>query len=132
MRLTVADWLAEYRRAWIERDPDAAAALFTDDAPYRRQPYDQPFIGAPGVRSYWANVTATQRDVELEYGTPVVDGNRAAVEWWVTLVNDGTEVTLAGEFMLRFVVLAVRGLAPAPVPRATAANSALAATYELP
>jgi SnoaL-like domain len=102
VQLTVSGWLAEYRRAWIERDPDAAAALFTDDALYREQPYDEPFVGPSGVRDYWARVTATQEAVELEYGTPVVVGDRAAVEWWVTMLNGGAEITLAGEFMLRF------------------------------
>jgi hypothetical protein len=102
MAMTLEEWLTEYRRAWIERDPDAAAALFTDDALYREQPYDEAFAGPEGVRGYWASVTETQADVELEYGTPVVEGNRAAVEWWATLENGGVEITLAGEFMLRF------------------------------
>ena len=102
MTLTVTDWLAEYRRAWIERDPDAAAALFTEYALYREQPYDEPFVGPSRVRDYWARVTATQEAVELEYGTPIVDGDRVAVEWWVTMVNGGAEITLAGSFMLKF------------------------------
>jgi hypothetical protein len=102
MPLTVADWLAEYRRAWIERDPERAAALFTEDALYREQPYDEPFAGRAGVRDYWAGATETQDAVELEYGIPVIDGDRVAVEWWATLVNRGVEITLAGEFMLRF------------------------------
>lgn len=100
--MTVREWLDAYKKAWEERDPDAAAALFTDDAPYREQPYEEPFVGPRGVRDYWARVTATQEGVHLEYGEPVVQGDRAAVEWWVTLVNGGAEVTLAGEFMLRF------------------------------
>jgi hypothetical protein len=102
MPLTVSEWLAEYRRAWIERDPDAAAALFTEYALYREQPYDEPFVGPSRVRDYWARVTATQEAVELEYGTPIVDGDRVAVEWWVTMVNGGAEITLAGSFMLKF------------------------------
>lgn len=102
MPLSVADWLAGYRQAWMERDPDAAAALFTEDASYRVQPYEEAHAGPEGVRAYWAGVTTTQDAVELEYGTPVVEGNRAAVEWWVTLLSDGAEITLAGEFMLRF------------------------------
>jgi hypothetical protein len=102
IRMTVQEWLEAYRKAWEERDPDAAAALFTDGAPYREQPYDEPFIGPQGVRDYWARVTATQDAVHFEYGEPVVQGDRAAVEWWVTLVNSGAEITLAGEFMLRF------------------------------
>jgi SnoaL-like domain len=99
---TPEEWLAAYRKAWIERDPDAAAALFTDDATYQEQPYAEAYAGPQGVRDYWASVTATQADVELEYGTPLVLGDRTAVEWWVTLVNAGVEITLAGEFMLRF------------------------------
>ncbi len=102
MDMTVQEWLDAYRNAWEERDPDAAAALFTDDSTYREQPYDEPFAGPQGVRDYWARVTATQADVHVEYGEPVVQGDRAAVEWWVTMVNGGAEITLAGEFMLRF------------------------------
>jgi SnoaL-like domain len=102
MPLTVSGWLAEYRRAWIERDPDRAAALFAEGAPYRVQPYDEPHIGPSGIRTYWANATATQEAVEVEYGTPVVEGDRVAVEWWVTMLNSGAEITLAGSFILRF------------------------------
>jgi nuclear transport factor 2 (NTF2) superfamily protein len=96
------EWLAAYRVAWIERDPDKAAELFTEDASYLDQPYGQAFVGPEGVRDYWERVTGTQGDVELVYGTPVSSGNRTAVEWWVTLTNDGAPITLAGEFMLTF------------------------------
>ena len=96
------EWLAAYRKAWIERDADAAAALFTEDAVYHEQPYENPFAGRSGVHDYWERVTATQENVELVYGAPVTVGNRSAVEWWVTLTNGGVEITLAGEFMLTF------------------------------
>lgn len=96
------EWLERYRRAWIERDAEAASALFTEDAVYREQPFEPPFAGRGAIRDYWARVTRTQRDVELRYGTPVAAGNRVAVEWWANLVNDGAPVTLAGEFLLLF------------------------------
>ena len=32
--MTTDEWIAEYMRAWRDADPDAAAALFTDDAAY--------------------------------------------------------------------------------------------------
>jgi hypothetical protein len=102
MALTPDEWLAAYREAWIERDPAAAAALFTDDATYQEQPYEEAIAGSAGVRDYWATTTATQRDVDLRYGTPLVVGSRVAVEWWVTLANGGAEITLAGSFMLKF------------------------------
>ncbi len=102
MTSTVIEWLDGYRVAWEQRDPEAAAALFTEDASYREQPYQEPFLGRVGVREYWTNVTATQSGVKFRYGTPVVNGNRAAAEWWVTMQNGGADVTLAGEFMLTF------------------------------
>lgn len=98
----VESWLEAYRVAWETRDPDAAAALFTEDATYLEEPYGEPFLGRDGVRDYWARVTATQSDVEFRTGTPIADGHRAAVEWWVTLRNGGADVTLAGEFWLEF------------------------------
>ena len=102
MSMTTTQWLEGYRDAWHTRDPEAAAALFTEDARYREEPYAEPFEGRAGVRDYWARVTATQEDVDFRYGTPLTVGNRAAVEWWVTLRNGGVDVTLAGEFWLVF------------------------------
>jgi nuclear transport factor 2 (NTF2) superfamily protein len=100
--MTPEDWLAAYRSAWIERDPEAAAALFTEDSTYLEQPYAEPFPGRQGVHDYWARVTETQADIEISYGPPISEGNRTAVEWWVTLTNAGADVTLAGEFFLEF------------------------------
>jgi hypothetical protein len=33
-------------------------------------------------------------------GRPIVDGNRVSVEFWTTMNNDGTEVTLPGCMLL--------------------------------
>jgi hypothetical protein len=99
---SVQDWLDGYRKAWEERDPEAAAALFTEDSQYREQPYEDAFRGADGVRSYWARVTETQADVALRWGTPVTEGDRTFVEWWVTMTNGGAPVTLAGSMLLLF------------------------------
>lgn len=100
--LDVPKWLSAYREAWHSRDPQAAAALFAPGSHYHEQPYEEPFHGPEGVREYWTKVTSTQDEVNLRWGTPFVDGNRAAVEWWVTLLNDGAEVTLAGAMILVF------------------------------
>ena len=97
-----ADWLERYRLAWIERDSDAAGRLFTEDATYREQPFQPPFVGRAAIRNYWANVTASQTAVEVRYGKSIVDGRRLAVEWWANLQADGAPITLAGEFLLSF------------------------------
>jgi hypothetical protein len=99
---SVEAWLEGYRRAWVRRDPDAAAALFTADAVYQEQAFEPAYVGREAIRGYWATVTATQSDVELRYGAPVVAGRKAAVEWWTNLRDAGADVTLAGEFMLTF------------------------------
>jgi ketosteroid isomerase-like protein len=102
MAMTPTQWLAAYQKAWVERDADAAAALFTEDATYAEQPYEAAFAGRRGIRDYWARVTATQSDIEMTFGTPITVGNRTAVEWWTTLENGGNPITLAGAFLLTF------------------------------
>ena len=95
-------WLDRYRRAWMERDADAACRLFTEDAVYREQPFQAPFVGRDAIRAYWSRVTASQTGVEIRYGQAVVDGHRLAVEWWANLQTNDGPLTLAGEFLLRF------------------------------
>lgn len=41
-------------------------------------------------------------DPEVWFGEPVVDGDRAAVEYWAILRLEGKEQTLAGTTLLRF------------------------------
>ena len=102
--MTVQEWVDAYARAWRDRDPDAAAALFTDDSLYRAHPLQEPHRGAEGVRAYWADVTSTQDRVDVRMGRPVEseDGGRAAVEFWVRMLSGGAEVTLVGILFLRF------------------------------
>jgi SnoaL-like domain len=100
--MDVAGWAEAYRRAWEERDAAAAAALFAESSEYRTHPFLEPHSGLDGVSSYWAEVTAAQADVTVRMGKPFVDGDRAAVEFWTTMVNAGVEVTLAGCLLLRF------------------------------
>ncbi|WP_428101688.1 nuclear transport factor 2 family protein [Candidatus Rariloculus sp.] len=100
--MTPTEWLDAYRKAWVERDADAAAELFTQDATYAEQPYQDAFVGRRGIHEYWARVTAAQANVEIRYGTPITVGDRTAVEWWTTLTNDVVPITLAGAFILTF------------------------------
>src|SRR5215510_9044761 len=102
--MTVQQWVDAYAQAWRDRDADAAAALFTDDSLYWDHPLQEPHRGADGVHGYWRNVTSTQDRVDVRMGRPVEsgDGSRAAVEFWVRMLNGGAEVTLIGILFLRF------------------------------
>lgn len=100
--MTVQEWIDAYGAAWEERDPAAAAALFTEDASYRSLIYEEPHVGQGGVAEYWRSVTASQRDVRVQMGEPFVDGERVAVEFWTNMNADGAPVTLAGCLLLYF------------------------------
>ena len=102
--MQVHEWVDAYADAWRERDADAAAELFTEDSSYRSHPLQEPHLGSGGVHTYWTTVTATQDKVDVRMGEPVVsdDGRRAAVEFWVRMLNAGDEVTLIGILFLRF------------------------------
>lgn len=98
----VREWAEAYRVAWETADPEAASALFTEDASYRDAIYEEPHHGRSGVADYWAGVTASQSDIAVRMGEPFVDGSRVAVEFWTNMTVEGAPVTLAGCLLLRF------------------------------
>jgi uncharacterized protein (TIGR02246 family) len=100
--MNAALWIAAYERAWREKDAEGVLRLFTEDAVYRSSPFREPSVGHDGIREYWHGATAHQEEVELRFGEPVVEGNRAAVEWWGTMRDAGEEITLPGILVLRF------------------------------
>jgi steroid delta-isomerase-like uncharacterized protein/uncharacterized protein (TIGR02246 family) len=98
----VAAWIEAYARAWREGDAEAAAALFTETAVYRSAPFRPPHVGREEIMRYWREEPAQHEQVELSFGTPVVQGRRVAVEWWASMVQDGETVTGPGCLVLRF------------------------------
>ncbi|WP_199242981.1 nuclear transport factor 2 family protein [Vitiosangium sp. GDMCC 1.1324] len=86
-REDVVRWIEAYGKAWETKDADAAARLFTDDAIYEATPSvnDQTFVGRSAIHTYWENITAGQSDVTVKHGEPLVEGDRAVVELWVTM-----------------------------------------------
>jgi ketosteroid isomerase-like protein len=95
-------WAATWQRAWEALDVNAIVALYHPDAVFSSQPFRAVYRGREGVRTYVSAAFAEERDVRAWFGTPIVDGDRAAVEWWAALVDEGREVTLAGTSVLRF------------------------------
>ncbi len=100
--MDVREWLEAYRRAWEEKDADAAAALFAEGATYRSNIFESPNQGPQGVRQYWLDVTASQEDVSVLIGEPFGNGDRFAAEFWTRMRAGGAESTLAGILLLEF------------------------------
>ncbi|MFN8168267.1 MAG: nuclear transport factor 2 family protein [Candidatus Nanopelagicales bacterium] len=93
-------WAATWQSAWVAHDVEAIAALYAPDAVYRSSPYREPEEG--GARGYVGRVFVDESEVVCRFGPPLVDGDRAVVEWWASMLDDGEGATLAGTTSLRF------------------------------
>lgn len=95
-------WAGAYANAWERADSDAVVELFTPDASYRSSIFDEPHSGADGIRAYWERATRTQSNARVWMGDPLVEGDRAALEWWTIMKDDESDITLPGCLLLEF------------------------------
>src|SRR6476469_4557118 len=88
-----------WRRDWRALDPEAIVALYADDC---RPFLSHPFRPHEPPREYVERALAETEWAQPWFGEPLVDGDRAAVEWWAFVREGGVDVTLAGISLLRF------------------------------
>jgi SnoaL-like domain len=90
-------WADVWERGWREHDADAIGALYSDGVLWQQHPFREPEAG------YVARVFEEEESAKCEFGTPIVDGDRAAVPWrgQTKLLDGGTE-DLVGVSLLRF------------------------------
>jgi ketosteroid isomerase-like protein len=100
----VVEWLSAYGRAWEAMDPDAAVALFTEDATYQETPFDEVMRGRPAIHAYWEEIPDYHKDVSFGSDVLVVQGDLAVAHWWVSLfrVKTGERTRSDGLFLLMF------------------------------
>ena len=91
-------WIDGWLRGWRALDPETIVAVYAEDCFFLSQPFREP--QAPREYVEWA--LAEEEWAEPWFGEPVVDGDRAAVEWWAFVRESGHDVTLAGTSLLRF------------------------------
>lgn len=85
--MTLADlssWLDAYGRAWEERDADAAASLFTDQATYQWGPFEEPLRGREAIRERWASALDAQADVSFGHEPLALGAAAGFARWWVS------------------------------------------------
>jgi ketosteroid isomerase-like protein len=73
----VTQWLRDYVSAWKSYDPQAIGALFSDDAGYRYNPYDEPVRGREAIVASWLKNRDAPNTYTAEYHPVAVDGNTA-------------------------------------------------------
>ena len=102
-RTSVMEWVNGYERAWRDGDSDAVDRLFTEDARYRRSPYEQPEVGHAAIRAFWLDddgqpftmsadpIAVEGRDavvrVEVRYAAPAQQEYRDL--WVLRFADDG-------------------------------------------
>jgi hypothetical protein len=94
----VQRWVDAWISGWRALDPEPIVAVYADDCFYLSHPFRQPQT----PRSFIVSAFAEEELAEPWFGEPLVDGDRAAVEWRAYVRENGRDVTLAGTSLLRF------------------------------
>lgn len=97
-------WAATWTAAWTAHDVEAVVGLYAEECVHRSTPFRPPHLGRQGVREYLTEAFADERRVDdVRFGTPVVQGDRAWVEYWTRFQDRrGEAMTLAGCATARF------------------------------
>jgi ketosteroid isomerase-like protein len=91
-------WIDAWTRAWRAGDPAPLAAVYADDVRFRSEPFRE--LQEPRAYAEWA--FSEQDEAECWFGEPIVQGDRAAVEYWGIVRYRGNDETIVGTAVLRF------------------------------
>ena len=94
----VRRWIDGWLRGWTALDPEPVVALYADDCFF----LSHPFREHESPRAYAVRALGEEESAEPWFGEPLVDGDRAAVEWRAFVRESGHDITLAGTSLLRF------------------------------
>lgn len=73
-----------YGRAWERWDVSGFVALFNDEVVYVAHATDETIVGRTALESYVRKEEAEQGQVGVRMGSPVIEADRVAAEFWVT------------------------------------------------
>lgn len=93
-------WLDAFGSAWETLDPDALAALFSEEAEYHVDPFQAPKRGREAIRAELANAWSRQRDVGFRARMVAVNGAVGWAEWSSGFTRVGTEYPVRLEGVL--------------------------------
>ena len=83
----VSAWVDGYRKAWESNEPDDIRALFTEDAVYRTEPYDDGWRGHDEIVAGWLDGRDEPGDTEFSWSPLISEGDVATITY--TLVYTG-------------------------------------------
>jgi ketosteroid isomerase-like protein len=89
-----------YGKTWETWDVEGLVALHNEDVVYVAHPEER-VVGREALRSYFQRQQAEQGTVSVRMGTPVIDGDHVAAEFWVTATKGDEEAAFTGCFIAR-------------------------------
>jgi ketosteroid isomerase-like protein len=97
----LTEWLDAYGRAWVARDPEAAALLFTEDALYQWGPFGRRLRGRVMIREAWADAVEDQENVVFGYEVLSATETGGIVRWWASMDLRARDMVERNEGILR-------------------------------
>ena len=92
-------WRDVWARGWRAGEAEEIVALYAENAYFQSHPFRE--VQAPRDYILWA--LSEEESAKCEFGEPIVDGQRAAVEWSAeTKLKEGGTEKLAGVSLLTF------------------------------
>ena len=92
-------WVEAWELGWRTHDVEPILARYAEGAVFRSHPFRE----LEDPRAYVERVLAEEEAApEVWFGEPIVDDDRAAVEYWAIVRYEGRDHTLAGTTLLRF------------------------------
>jgi hypothetical protein len=73
----VTKWLEDYVSAWKSYNPQAIGELFSENAAYRYNPYDEPVRGRAAIIASWLENRDEPNTYAAQYRPLAVDGDTA-------------------------------------------------------
>ncbi len=100
----LAAWTQRLGRAWEDRSPQAAAALFSADVVYSENPFEPALHGRAAIFAYWRAELAGQEQIQVAFEVIGVAGDIGIAHWHTTLRRPGSAamVALDGVIVVRF------------------------------
>ena len=95
-------WGDTWQRAWPKGEVDAVSALYHPDVRYAVEPFREVIRGASDLRRYFIEVFGEESDLTAWFGEPIVEGERASIEWSATLLENGEPTSIVGTSSLHF------------------------------
>jgi hypothetical protein len=98
-RQRAAAFVEGYGRTWESWDIPGLVDLFSDEVVYVAHATEETVVGRTALTSYIRKEAAEQGRVSVRMGTPVIDGDRVAAEFWVTATSGSREATIVGSLI---------------------------------